>query len=113
MTTAKKLRPRRASGVLLHPTSLPGNFGIGDLGPAAYSWVDALARAKQTWWQVLPLGPTGTGNSPYQSFSSFAGNTNLISPDLLVRHGLLEPAAIPPFHSPAQRVNFAAVASFK
>src|SRR5262245_16184676 len=75
--------PRRRSGILLHVTSLPGPFGIGDLGPAAHAWVDTLAAAKQSWWQVLPLGPTGYGDSPYQCFSAFAGNPNLISPELL------------------------------
>ncbi len=79
----------RSAGVLLHPTSLPGPFGIGDLGPEAYRWVEALASARQTWWQILPLGPTGAGNSPYQSFSAFAGNIALLSPELLVRDGLL------------------------
>src|ERR1022692_1324054 len=64
----------RSAGVLLHPTSLPGPFGIGDLGPSAYAWVDALVQAKQAWWQILPLGPTGYGDSPYQCFSAFAGN---------------------------------------
>src|ERR1700722_4668954 len=82
----------RAAGILLHPTSLPGPYGIGDLGPAAYTWVDGLVRARQTWWQILPLGPTGYGDSPYQCFSAFAGNPNLISPDLLVRDGLANPA---------------------
>ena len=57
----------RASGVLLHLTSLPGPFGVGDAGPAAYRWVDALVEAGQRWWQLLPLGPTDYGNSPYQS----------------------------------------------
>src|SRR5207247_10932005 len=80
---------RRASGVLLHPTSLPGPFGIGDLGPAAYRWVETLAAMRQSWWQVLPLGPTGSGDSPYQSFSAFAGNINLLSPELLERDGLV------------------------
>ena len=78
----------RSSGVLLHPTSLPGPFGIGDLGPKAYTWVDLLARAGQSWWQVLPVGPTGYGDSPYQSPSTFAGNLNLVSPELLERDGL-------------------------
>ena len=81
--------PRRA-GLLLHPTSLPGRFGIGDLGPAAYRWVGALARARQTLWQVLPLGPTGFGDSPYQCFSSMAGNPYLVSPERLVDDGLIE-----------------------
>ena len=74
----------RASGILLHPTSLPGKFGIGDLGPPAYEFVDLLAEAKQTYWQILPLGPTGYGDSPYQCFSAFAGNTLLISPEKLL-----------------------------
>ncbi|HKM56939.1 MAG TPA: 4-alpha-glucanotransferase, partial [Isosphaeraceae bacterium] len=79
----------RASGVLLHVTSLPSSYGIGDVGPAALAWVDRLHDAGQTWWQALPLGPTGYGNSPYQSLSSFAGNVLLISPDLLIEDGLL------------------------
>jgi 4-alpha-glucanotransferase len=79
----------RASGILLHPTSLPSPFGIGDLGPAAYRWVDWLAGAGCKLWQVLPLGPTGYGDSPYQSFSTFAGNPYLISPDFLLRDNLL------------------------
>ena len=69
------------AGALLHPTSLPGRYGIGDLGPAARSWVDALARARQSWWQILPLGPTGFADSPYQCFSAFAGNPLLIDLD--------------------------------
>src|SRR4051794_2398335 len=69
----------RSSGILLHPTSLPGPYGIGDLGPASFAWVDALAHANQTWWQVLPLGPTGYGDSPYQCFSAFAGNPLMIA----------------------------------
>src|SRR5262245_7265148 len=79
----------RSSGILLHPTSLPGPYGIGDIGPNAYAWIDALASARQSWWQVLPLGPTGYGDSPYQCFSAFAGNPYLVSPDGLVRDGLL------------------------
>jgi len=71
----------RASGVLLHVTSLPTPYGIGDLGPAAVAWIDRLHETGQTWWQALPLGPTGFGDSPYQSLSSFAGNPLLISPD--------------------------------
>ena len=79
----------RAGGVLLHVTSLPGKYGIGDLGPAAHDFLDALARAKQTWWQLLPLTPPADDSNPYNSFSAFAGNPNLISPDLLLRDGLL------------------------
>lgn len=83
------MRFPRASGILLHPTSLQGEFGIGDLGPAAYEFVDFLVDARQTYWQVLPLGPTGYGDSPYQCFSAFAGNTLLISPEKLLEDGLL------------------------
>jgi 4-alpha-glucanotransferase len=79
----------RTAGVLLHVTSLPSPYGIGDLGPAASSWVDRLHDAGQGWWQSLPLGPTGYGNSPYQCLSSFAGNCLLISPELLIGEGLL------------------------
>ena len=79
----------RASGILLHPTSLPSEFGIGDLGQNAFAFVDFLAEARQTYWQILPLGPTGYGDSPYQCFSAFAGNTLLISPEKLVEDGLL------------------------
>lgn len=83
------MRLPRASGILLHPTSLPGPFGIGDLGPSADAFIDFLAETGQSWWQMLPLGPTGYGNSPYQSSSSFAGNPLLISPELLVEDGFL------------------------
>src|SRR5258708_31200941 len=79
----------RAFGLLLHVTSLPSQYGIGDLGSSAFSWVDRLHYAGQRWWQALPLGPTGYGNSPYQSMSSFAGNAMLISPGWLILEGLL------------------------
>ncbi|HET9526593.1 MAG TPA: 4-alpha-glucanotransferase, partial [Pyrinomonadaceae bacterium] len=82
----------RTSGILLHPTSLPSRFGIGDLGPEAYKFVDFLVEAGQSLWQVLPLGPTGYGNSPYASYSAFAGNTLLISPERLVEERLLDHA---------------------
>src|SRR5579863_6239440 len=104
----------RSAGVLLHPTSLPGPFGIGDLGPATYQWVDWLVQAKQTWWQILPLGPTGYGDSPYQCFSAFAGNPYLVSPQLLVEQGLLPAASIqtvPPF--PAGAVDYGPVIDYK
>jgi 4-alpha-glucanotransferase len=81
---------QRMSGILLHPTSLPGRYGIGSMNQAAYDWVDFLYRTRQSLWQVLPLGPTGYGDSPYQSFSSFAGNPYLISLEELVDDGLLE-----------------------
>ena len=79
----------RASGVLVHITSLPSPYGIGDVGPAAIALIDRLQAAGQSWWQALPLGPTGYGNSPYQSLSSFAGNGLIISPDSLIAEGLL------------------------
>lgn len=108
MTTA------RSSGVLLHPTSLPGRHGIGDLGPEAYRWVDFLAGSRQTLWQVLPLGPTGYGDSPYQCFSAFAGNPLLVSPDLLLEDGLLtaDDLADPPGF-PAERVDYGPVIEYK
>ena len=86
------MRFERASGVLLHPTSLPGGYGIGDLGPTAHHWLDLLADTGCRLWQVLPLGPTGFGDSPYQCFSAFAGNPYLISPEALLADGLLEQA---------------------
>ncbi|PZU92846.1 MAG: 4-alpha-glucanotransferase [Leptolyngbya sp.] len=81
----------RASGILLHPTSLPGRFGVGDLGPEAYRFVDFLASTRQRLWQVLPLGPTGHGNSPYLCYSAMAGNPLLISLEELCEHSLLYP----------------------
>src|SRR5215470_14743919 len=90
----------RSSGVLLHPTSLPGRFGIGDLGPSAFEFIDFLGAGGQRLWQVLPLGPTGYGDSPYQSFSAFAGNPLLISLERLVEQGYLTPPELfapPPF----------------
>src|SRR5262245_40973160 len=84
------MRFPRASGLLLHPTALPGRFACGDLGPGAYAFVDFLAGAGQALWQVLPLGPTGFGDSPYQCFSAFAGNPLLVSPERLVESGLLD-----------------------
>lgn len=80
----------RKSGILLHPTSLPGPDGIGDLGPEAYRWIDFLAESGTQLWQILPLGPTGYGDSPYQCFSAFAGNHYLINPLMLLEDGLLK-----------------------
>lgn len=81
----------RSSGLILHPTSLPSAYGIGDLGPEAYQFVDFLEASAQQIWQVLPLGPVGHGNSPYMTYSAMAGNPFLISPDLLVQAGWLTP----------------------
>src|SRR5579875_2561403 len=110
------MRHKRASGILLHPTSLPGRFGIGDLGPSAYEFVDFLTETGQHWWQMLPLGPTGASNSPYQSHSSFAGNPLLISPDRLVSDGYLDESDLPapvPHDGPEVRVDFDAVLRLK
>jgi 4-alpha-glucanotransferase len=103
----------RASGLLLHVTSLPSPYGIGDLGPAAVAWVDWLHDAGQSWWQALPLGPTGYGDSPYQSLSSFAGNPLLISPDWLVEDELLKPSDCAGGPWSATAVVFDAVGRFK
>lgn len=105
---------QRASGILLHPTSLPGPYGIGELGDEARRFLRFLLDAGQTLWQVLPLGPTSYGDSPYQSFSAFAGNPLLISTDHLLRDGLLEPgdlADLPAF--PAGRIDFGPVIEYK
>ena len=102
-------RSAREAGVLLHATSLPGPYGIGDLGPAAHAWVDQLAAAGQSWWQVLPLGPTAEERSPYQCLSAFAGNTLLISPDALLADGLLDRGDLRPVGGRPDRVPFAAV----
>ena len=105
---------RRSSGILLHPTSLPGACGIGDFGREARRFVDFLAGAGQSLWQVLPLGPTGYGDSPYQCFSAFAGDPLFLSLDTLVEQGLLPAAdlkAVPPF--PAAQVDYGWVKQFK
>ena len=103
----------RASGLLLHVTSLPSRYGIGDVGPPAVAWVDRLHEAGQGWWQALPLGPTGYGDSPYQSLSSFAGNPLLISPDWLVDDGLLRAADCAGASFVPTSVDFGAVERFK
>ena len=104
----------RSSGILLHPTSLPGRFGIGDLGPAAYEFIDFLTSSGQTIWQVLPLGPTGYGDSPYQCFSAIAGNTLLISPEKLVETGLLSSDDVKDTPDlPDNQVDYSAVIAIK
>jgi 4-alpha-glucanotransferase len=102
----------RASGLLLHVTSLPSPCGVGDLGSCAFSWIDRLHDAGQGWWQALPLGPTGYGNSPYQSMSSFAGNELLISPEALIADGLLQ-ASDAQSHFSADVVEYDSVIPFK
>ncbi|MBL8078857.1 MAG: 4-alpha-glucanotransferase [Anaerolineales bacterium] len=98
---------KRSSGILLHPSSLPGPYGIGDLGPQAFRFVDWLASTGCKLWQVLPLGPTGYGDSPYQCFSAFAGNPYLLSPDELLADGLLTQSDLDEMKDlPASRVDF-------
>jgi 4-alpha-glucanotransferase len=104
----------RSCGILLHPTSLPGPYGIGELGPEAHAFADFLRDSGQRIWQVLPLGPTGYGDSPYQCFSAFAGNPMLISIDRLVEHGYLDALDLedkPEF--PDDKVDFGAVIAWK
>ncbi len=104
----------RSSGILLHPTSLPGPYGVGELGPHAHAWVDWLAEAGQRLWQVMPLGPTGYGDSPYQCFSAFAGNPYLISLERLREAGWLEPDELEAGERlSAERVDYGAVIPFK
>ncbi len=108
------MRFERSSGILLHPTSLPGKYGIGDIGPQTKKWLDFLADAGCSLWQVLPLGPTGYGDSPYQCFSAFAGNPYLVSPDALLADDLLHPDDLveaPAF--PSDRVDFGMVIPWK
>ena len=101
----------RKSGILMHITSLPGPYGIGSMGKAAYDFVDFLVDAGQSYWQILPLCPTGYGNSPYQSFSTFAGNHYLIDLDRLVEEGLLQRAELDGVHwgADSSRVDFGAL----
>ena len=97
----------RSSGILLHPSSLPGPYGIGTLGPEAWAFIDFLAKAGVGLWQILPLGPTGYGDSPYQCLSSFAGNSNLIAPGLLAQAGLLSPEELAACRAPnSGKVDF-------
>lgn len=105
---------KRKSGILLHPTSLPASFGIGDLGQAVYTFLDKLAAANQTIWQILPLVPTDAGGSPYASCSAFAGNPLLISPELLQQAGYLEQKDLQAAYvKPGARVDYARAAAAK
>jgi len=108
------MEQNRAAGILLHPTSLSGPDGVGDLGPEAYRWIDFLNQAGCQFWQVLPLGPTGYGDSPYQCFSAFAGNPYLISATSLLDQGLLTKSDLadrPDF--PLERVEYGPVIEWK
>jgi 4-alpha-glucanotransferase len=105
---------KRSSGILLHPTSLPGRFGIGDLGPEAYQFIDFLSDTRQSLWQILPLGHTGYGNSPYMCFSAFGGNPYLISLERLAKEGLLDLTDIvDPPDFPENRVDYGRVINYK
>ena len=105
---------QRSSGVLLHPTSLPSRFGIGDLGPEAFRYVRWLAEAGVGWWQVLPLNAPGPGNSPYSAISTYAGNQWLISPELLAEDGLLDSEELEEAAAfPAESVAYGDLISWK
>ena len=104
----------RSSGLMMHPTSLPGRFGIGDLGKSAYRFVDFLEASKQTLWQIMPLGPTGYGDSPYQALSSFAGNPLIISLEQMQAYGMISGEEIDsPPQFPDSRVDYGAVIGYK
>jgi 4-alpha-glucanotransferase len=108
------MRFPRSGGVLVHPTSFPSDFGIGDLGDDAYAFIEFLVQSKQSLWQILPLGPTGYADSPYQSFSAFAGNPLLISPTKLVDEGYLPPeAVVDPPRLTLDKVDFGKVINYK
>ena len=108
------MKLERGSGILMHITSLPGKYGIGDFGAGAYHFVDFLKKAKQAYWQILPLTPTNSSHSPYESLSAFAGNPLLISPEKLYQSGHLskeELKKVP--NSPKNRVNYNSVIQYK
>lgn len=108
------MRFERSAGILLHPTSLPGKFGIGDLGYEAFNFINFLEAAGQKLWQVFPLGPTGYGDSPYQCFSAFAGNPNLISPEKLRDEGFLSEDDLKsvPKHKPSN-IDYGTIINYK
>src|SRR5262245_33888437 len=114
MTAAATTLIPRSAGILMHPTCLPGPYGIGDLGPEAERFIEWIAAGGQSVWQVLPLGPTGDGNPPYTALSALAGNPLLISPERLVEDGLLPSDALdmtPTF--PEGKIDFDAVLVWK
>ncbi len=114
MSQKKKAKPQRMSGILLHPTSLPSRYGIGDLGEEAYRFIDFLEKAGQHLWQVLPLTHTGYGDSPYQSFSAFAGQPLLISPMNLFELGLVSEDTLNrcPAHDP-EHIDYGTMIPYK
>ncbi len=108
------MRFPRSCGVLVHPTSFPSRYGIGDMGAGAYNFIDFLVTSRQSIWQILPLGPTGFGDSPYQSFSAFAGNPLLIDPDQLVENDFLPATYVERIPDlPSNKVDFGRVIRFK
>ena len=108
------MKLERSSGILIHPSSFPNKFGIGDLGPSAFAFLDFLKEVGCRLWQILPLGPTGYGDSPYQSFSAFAGNPYLISPELLLQEGLVHPNDLAEeMHFSQLRVEFGKIIPWK
>jgi 4-alpha-glucanotransferase len=114
LTTLFNWLDQRSAGVLLHPTALPSAYGVGAFDEAAYKFLEFLSEAKVKYWQLCPLGPTGYGDSPYQCFSSFAGNPYLIDPEALARIGLLSPASLAPLRAlGADRVDFGALYQLK
>src|SRR5512142_3086049 len=104
---------QRASGILLHPSSLPSRGGIGDLGPAAYEFLDFLVAARQTLWQILPLCPVGYGNSPYSGISAFAGNPLLVSLERLADAGWIDRSRVAQLPDSDGTVNYEAVRAAK
>src|SRR5271169_4228432 len=107
---------KRHSGILLHITSLPSKYGIGDMGPFSYAFVDFLSSCGQKYWQILPINPTDgiNGNSPYSCSSAFGGNELLISPEMMVIDGLLQPSDVKlPVPLPGEKVDFVRVAGVK
>jgi 4-alpha-glucanotransferase len=107
------MNKKRKSGILLHPTSLPGKYGIGTLGKEAYAFVDFLIRSGQSLWQVCPLGHTGYGDSPYQCFSAFAGNPLLIDLEILVQKNLLTIEDIKPADFSEDSIDYGKVIQWK
>src|SRR5258708_24149585 len=103
----------RSTGILRHPIALPSRGGIGDLGPAAYEFLNFLAAARQGLWQVLPLNPPANGNSPYSSTSAFAGNPQLVSLERLAEHGWLDQSALSGLSAEAGSIDYEQVNRYK